>query len=100
MSLIEIDDSPYEDRKEYILGFIEANSVGFVGTARIDEIEFLVCEIMQAGIKKKDAAHLACSIIAGCDYFVTTDNRVLNYRTDKIKIVNPVRFIKIWRGIE
>ena len=32
MSQIEIDDSPFEDRKEGILDFIESNAVGFVGT--------------------------------------------------------------------
>ena len=55
---------------------------------------------MQAGIKKKDSTHLACSIIAGCDYFITTDKRVINYKTDKIKIVNPIKFVEMWSGLE
>ena len=49
------------------------------------------------GYALKDAVHLACSIIAECDYFITTDKRVLNYKTDKIKIVNPINFVNIWR---
>ena len=40
---------------------------------------------------------LACSIIAKCDYFITTDKRVCNYKTDRIKIVNPSDFVKEWR---
>jgi predicted nucleic acid-binding protein len=98
ISQIEIDDSPYEERREYILDFIETNATGFIGKRRFDEIETLAEEIMQTGIKKKDAAHLACAIIAGCDYFITTDKRVCNYRTDRIKIVNPIKFIEIWEG--
>lgn len=55
MSQIEIDDSPYKERKEYILDFVEANAVGFIGKRRFDEIETLAEKIMQSGIKKKDA---------------------------------------------
>ena len=96
MSQTEIDDSPYEERKGYILDFIEMNAIGFVGKKRIDEIEILSGEIMQVGLKKKDATHLACSIIAGCDYFITTDKRILKCTTDRVKIVNPIRFMEIW----
>jgi len=52
---------------------------------------------MQTGIKIKDATHLACAIFAKCDYFITTDKRVINYKTDKIKVINPIEFVKIWR---
>jgi predicted nucleic acid-binding protein len=97
MSQVEIDDSPYEDRKAYILDFVETNAVGFVGKTRLTEIETLASEIIQTGIKKKDATHLACGIIAQCDYFITTDKRVLNYKTDRIKIANPIEFAKEWR---
>jgi predicted nucleic acid-binding protein len=100
MSQIEIDESPYEERKEYILDFIETNATGFIGKRRFDEIETLAEEIIQTGIKKKDATHLACSILAECDYFITTDKRVLNYKTDRIKIVNPINFVEIWEETE
>ncbi|MCL2055403.1 MAG: hypothetical protein FWG90_13360 [Oscillospiraceae bacterium] len=99
MSQIEIDDSPYEERKAYILDFVETNAVAFIGKSRFAEIEMLSDEIMQTGIKKKDATHLACSIIAKCDYFVTTDRGVLNHKTDKIKIINPIKFVEIWRTL-
>ena len=100
MSQAEFDDSPHKDRKSYILDFIETNSVGFIGKMRFDEIETLAEEIMKTGIKKKDAAHLACAMIAECDYFITTDKRVLNYKTDKIKIVNPINFVERWEETE
>ena len=52
--------------------------------------------IMKTGIKASDAAHVACAILAGCDYFVTTDNRFLKYKTDHIKLVNPIEFVTEW----
>ena len=100
MSLIELDESPFEERTNYIIDFIEANAVGFVGKKRIGEIGKLSEEIMLMSIKKKDATHLACSIIAKCDYFITTDRRLLNYQTDKIKIINPINFIEKWEESE
>ena len=100
MSLVEIDASPHKETKEYILDYIEAIATGFVGKKRLDEIEVLADEIMRTGIKKKDATHLACSIIAGCDYFITTDKRVLKYKTDRIKVLNPISFLEIWGETE
>ena len=99
MSQIEIEESPFEDSKTYILDFIETNAIGFIGKKRFDEIETLADEIIKTGIKQKDATHLACAMLAKCDYFITTDKRVLKYQTDKIQIVNPIEFIKIWRDL-
>jgi predicted nucleic acid-binding protein len=100
MSQIEIDESPYEERKTIILNFVEKYADRFIGKKRFDEIEKLADEIMQTGIKKKDATHLACSIIAECDYFITTDRRVINYKTDKMEILNPIKFVEIWGEME
>jgi predicted nucleic acid-binding protein len=100
MSQIEIDDSPFEERKEGILNFIESNAVGFIGTKRINEIEALANQIIRTGIKKKDATHLACAIISKCDYFLTTDRRLLKCITDRIKIVNPITFVEMWGETE
>ena len=99
MSLAEIEDSPFEDNKVYILSFIETTATAFVGKKRIAEVEQLADDIMQTGIKKKDATHLACAIVAECDYFVTTDNRLLKHKTNKIRIINPTDFVDIWRNL-
>jgi len=53
---------------------------------------------MVSGIKEKDALHVACAIHASCDYFLTTDDRLLKYKTDKIKFANPVQFISEMEG--
>ena len=54
---------------------------------------------MRTGIKLKDASHTACAIIAKCDYLITTDKRLIKYRDNQIKIINPIEFLKIWGGI-
>ena len=41
ISQVEIDDSPYEERKAFIWDFIEANAIGFIGKMRFLEIETL-----------------------------------------------------------
>jgi len=50
--------------------------------------------IMQKGIKKKDALHLACAIKANCDYFLTTDKKLLNKSFSDIELINPIDFIR------
>ena len=50
--------------------------------------------IMDTGIKEKDAYHVACAVIAECDYFITTDDRLLKYQSEKIYLVTPGEFIR------
>jgi len=93
----EIDQNPFEINKEHILNFVYKYSSFHVGDERKSEVISTSNEIMRTGIKYKDSVHLACSMIAGCDYFITTDKGVLKYKTDRIKIVSPIEFVKIWR---
>jgi len=51
-------------------------------------------EIALKGIKKKDALHLACAIEAKCDYFLTTDKKLLRTAIDKIIAISPLDLIK------
>ena len=100
MLLYEINESPSEKSKEHILQFVNEYSSFHIGEDKKNEVITISKEIMETGVKYKDSVHLACSIIAGCDYFITTDKRVLNYKTDKIKILNPIEFDEIWRKTE
>jgi predicted nucleic acid-binding protein len=99
MSLYEINGNPFTTIRDHIFNFIKEYASVYISDKRIGEIEVLSNEIMLTGIKKKDAVHLACSIIAECSYFITTDKQVLNFQTDKIRILNPVDFAEIWRKI-
>jgi len=49
-------------------------------------------------IKKKDALHIACALYAKCQYFLTTDLKLLNKTVDGISIINPIDFLKIQGG--
>ena len=48
--------------------------------------------------KTYDALHISCAIFVECDYFITVDKRLLNFKSDKIKMINPVDFVKIFGG--
>ena len=93
----EINDIPFTSSREHIMEFVTEYSSFFISEDRGKDIKPISEDIMKTGVKKKDAVHLACAIIAQCDYFITTDKRVINYKTEIIKIVNPVEFVEIWR---
>lgn len=63
-------------------------------------MEAKAVEIMKTGIKFKDACHVASTIYAGCEYFISTDVRLLKYSTEEIKMVTPIEFITEMEGDE
>ena len=91
--------NPKVNNRNYISDFIEKNTSVFVDIDKVDEVISMAREIMRSGIKEMDASHIACAIKANCDYFLTTDDRVLKYKSDKIEIIDPINFIKIWEAI-
>ncbi len=48
------------------------------------------------GLRSKDALHISCAIFAGCSYFLTTDDKILNKneKIDGIKVIDSIAFIK------
>ena len=63
----------------------------------IEESEGLLVraeEIEGDGIGANDAVHIACAEISACDYFLTTDRRLLGYKKANVRIVDPIRFIQ------
>ena len=87
MSRYEADKSPYELRKTLITQYVP-------GEIFADKLQADVETIMATGVKFKDAVHVACAIYARADYFLSTDMRLLKYHTEKIKMVNPIKFIE------
>ncbi len=55
--------------------------------------------LMLLSIKKKDALHIACALHAQCQYFLTTDSKLLNKTVSGISIINPIDFLKI-QGVQ
>ena len=89
----EISRCPYKDRKTAIEQFLENYSSEYVWADLDEEIEAEADAIMSSGVKFYDAQHVACAIHSGCDYFLSTDRRLLKYQTEKINIINPIDFI-------
>ena len=73
---------------------------GYVGPERANTIKPIADEIMKNGIREKDAYHVASAIYAKCDYFISTDKRLLKYKTDKIRLVTPIEFVTETEGAD
>jgi hypothetical protein len=89
----ENDKNPYLERKTGISAwraYVELDiqeSPELLANAR---------RLHEEGIPKIDSLHLACAIAAGCEYFITTDDRILKCkaRVSAIHIADPILFIK------
>lgn len=58
-----------------------------------EEILTFAESLSQKRIKTFDALHIACAVSAGCDYYLTTDKKLLNTPIAEIKIVSPITFV-------
>ncbi len=90
----------FEKKRLAIQKFTEDNTSVYIGSEYLEKIRTLADEIMKTGVKSADAAHTACAILAGCDYMLTTDDRLLKYKSDRIQIINPTEFVRILGGAE
>jgi len=86
----ENDDNPYEEKRYAIANFMK---FAVINVDEDKEVLSAANEVKGAGIKTKDALHVACAIVAGCNYFVTTDNRLLGHKNNRIKVISPIDFI-------
>ena len=61
-------------------------------TALLDKAKML----NQVGFRSKDALHISCAISAGCQYFLTTDDKILNKDVliEELTIIDPIGFIR------
>jgi len=84
-----------KEKHDLILKFLE-NAKIYLAKDKYNEVLQLSEQIMKTGIKYMDAAHVACSIIAECDYLITVDKRLLKYKSDKIIVITPIEFIRVW----
>ena len=96
--IYEIQNHPIEMTRNAILAFVEDNSSFHVGAEHNKEIDQKARQIMETGIHYKDACHVASALYAQCDFFLTTDKRLLKYKTDQIRMRNPIDFIREMEG--
>ena len=93
----ENSKNPFQLRKETIRKF-SYRCVQYVDESHADYVIKTAKDIIESGVKDKDALHVACALLASCDYFLTTDDRLLKYSTNQIKIINPMQFINDMEG--
>ena len=89
----ENSKNPFEERKNQIHEW-RALSVTIVRAN--DKIIKLSNHFIEEGVQKFDALHIACAINSGCEYLLTTDDKVLNKNSkiDGITITDPFGFVK------
>jgi predicted nucleic acid-binding protein len=93
VSEYENEFNPFPDRKSGISDFFHNASINVEETQAVKD---LANELRTHGLKTKDALHISCAIEARCDYFFTTDDRILKHRDDRTAIMKPTDFIDIW----
>ena len=79
--------------KEYNLNFMKKYKTIYIKTTEKESLRTSIEEIVSNGIKPADATHIACAIAAKCDYLITTDDRMLKYKNEKIKIISPTDMV-------
>ena len=94
MLIYENSRNRIETKRKAIEQFIKDNTATYIDDSYSEEVEHVAIEIQQTGVKSADAIHVACAILAKCDFFITTDDRLLKYKSDLISIVDPVEFIR------
>ena len=92
----ENDDNPYLERRTAIEDFLKYASIDIDATTEIIELAKVV---QSTGLKSKDSLHVACATVSNCKYLLTTDKRLLKYKSDKIRVINPMEFLLEMEGL-
>lgn len=89
----ENDKNPYKERKYRIEIW---RKYAEIDVKESMELLKLAESFSQEGFKKMDSLHIACAVLAKCDYFLTTDDNILKIskRIEIININDPIGFIK------
>jgi predicted nucleic acid-binding protein len=90
MNNVENNDNPYDDRRGSIQKWKFIAKYNCKASVEILEMGRAIEKLK---IKPKDSLNIACAIASNCDYFITTDVKLLNKNVNGIKIVNPIDFI-------
>lgn len=83
--------NPYEEKR---LAIAPWKSIANLSVSEeTNEILLFAESLAEKGIKAFDALHISCAVSAGCDYYLTTDKKLLNTPIPEIKIVSPIVFV-------
>lgn len=89
----ENSKNPYQERRVRISGW---RSYAMLDIQENPEVLETANGLHKEGLSRIDSLHVACAIAAGCEYFLTTDDRILSRkdRVGAIKIADPILFVK------
>ncbi|SJM89143.1 conserved hypothetical protein [Crenothrix polyspora] len=89
----ENSKNPFQERRRQILKWRNYAKDDIDESMQLLEIGN---RILTTGVKKIDALHIACAIMANSDYFMTTDDGILKKAAliQPIKIIDPIGFIR------
>ncbi len=85
--------NPFQERREAIEAWRSYASVDIVATPElVQEAQKLV----ERGIRSKDALYVASAVAAGCDFFISTDDRLLKKLSGYTEIIgiDPTAFVR------
>lgn len=83
--------NPYEEKRLAIAPWKTIAS-SYV-TEETENIILFAETLALKGIKTYDALHISCAVAANCEYYLTTDKKLLNTSIREIKIVSPIVFV-------
>ncbi len=85
--------NPFEQRKMVVRQW---RTHATVDTDETRDIIERAGQLVQIGLKSKDALHVACAVAMQCDYFVTTDDQLIKKAAGLpgIRVTDPVTFIR------
>lgn len=87
----EINANPCDDQRNALTVWEKQKSAF---QPKVAEVLSLGKQYQDLGLKTNDALHLACSVLLKCDYFITTDKKILNKKIDAVRVISPLEFIK------
>ena len=89
----ENNQNPYQERKVRIKRWKGYAISDIEETSELIETASL---LNKKGIQKIDSLHIACAILSKCEYFLTTDDKILRRakQINDINIDDPIGFIK------
>ena len=89
----ENNRNPFQERKDRIGGW---RKYAIVDIQESDDLVEMAISLNKKGFPKMDSLHLSCAIISKCEYFLTTDDKILKLSTSvsEIRINDPIGFIK------
>jgi predicted nucleic acid-binding protein len=87
----ENNDNPSPEKRERIITW---KNIAIQQCGLNKNILEKALELQSLNLRAKDALHIAAAIEAGCDFFITTDRKILNKKIDDMAVVNPMVFVE------